>query len=338
MTVLVGCVLVVGLLWLVGRATVPYVEFVPGPTFDTLGKDPTGKDVIVVTGAPATSSTGQLRFLTIGGIRNLTLLQALVGWWRHDDAVVPRELVFTPGETEQQYDQQNAEDFANSQSAAASAAEIALGYPLKVTVKEVIAGQPAVGKLQVGDLIRTIDGQAIDSPDRMVQLIRSKPAGTTLTFGLTRAGKEVTVAIATVADANKVPRVGFSSDATSTAPFSFKVPIENVGGPSAGLMLTLGMIDKIKPEDLTGGKVIAGTGTINALGTVGPIGGIPQKIIAARDAGAQFFLTPEENCAEAVANQEPGLPQVRVANLAQALSALADIRAGRQPPLCPGAH
>jgi PDZ domain-containing protein len=246
-------------------------------------------------------------------------------------------LIIPPGETEDQVDKQNAEDFVNSQSAASTAADVALGYPLTVTVKEVTKGQPADGRLRIGDVITTVDGAAVDSADRLVQLIRSKPVGSTLTIGFTRAGKPGTVTIVTSADDQGQPRAGISAAATPTAPFRFSVPIENIGGPSAGLMLTLGMIDKIKPEDLTGGRIIAGTGTIDALGNVGPIGGIAQKLVAAKDAGAQYFLTPDANCAEAVGANRGGLPLVRVANLSQALNALSAIRAGTQPELCPGA-
>lgn len=336
-TVLIGALVVAGLFWLLSVAPVPYAEYVPGPTFDTLGKDPNGNDVIQVKGAPVTQSKGQLRFLTVGVIPDLTMLQALVGWVSGDDAVIPIELVIPPGETQDQVDQANKEDFANSQSAASTAADIALGYPLKVTVSEVLKGQPADGKLKPGDLITAVDGTPVDSSDRLVALIRGKPVGTTLQLSVTRGSTKLTVPITTVADDQKQPRVGISTNATPTAPFTFTVPIENIGGPSAGLMLTLGMIDKIKPEDLTGGKIIAGTGTMDALGQVGPIGGIEQKIVAAKNAGAQFFLTPTDNCAEAVGAQAPGLPLVRVATLNDALAALADIRAGKTPPLCPGA-
>ena len=130
-----------------------------------------------------------------------------------------------------------------------------------------------------------------------------------------------------------MPRVGFTPELTSSAPFTLDIPIENIGGPSAGLMLALGIIDKIKPEDLTGGKIIAGTGTIDAVGTVGPIGGVPQ-LLAAKAAGAVYFLTPKDNCAEAVANALPGLPLVRVGSLDEALTALEAIRGNRAPQLC----
>ena len=114
-------------------------------------------------------------------------------------------------------------------------------------------------------------------------------------------------------------------------------PITQVGGPSAGLMMALGIVDKLEPADLTGGKIIAGTGTIDTNGVVGPIGGVPQKIVAAVDAGATIFLTPKDNCAEAVSNARPGLMLVEVDSLETALTALSTLRGGGTPTLCPGA-
>ena len=336
-TVLVGAVLVAVLTVLVAQAKVPYVQLEPGPTYDTLGEDDSGKEVIVITGATVSKSAGQLRFVTVGVQSRLTLLQALIGWWRDDEAVVPRELIYPPDQSENEVDRQNAEDFANSGSAAESAALAELGYKLRISVKEVGSGTPAEGKLKPRDVIATVEGVAVDAPDKLLELIRKEPAGTTLTFGIVRDGKEVTVRVPTVAGEDGVPRVGIVPEITSSAPFTLDIPIENIGGPSAGLMLALGIIDKIKPEDLTGGKVVAGTGTIDPAGAVGPIGGIPQKLVGAKDAGATHFLTPADNCAEAVANAVPGLVLARVATLDEALTALGEIRADRRPQLCPGA-
>jgi Lon-like protease len=334
MTVLVGAVLVVVLTILVGRATVPYVQLEPGPTYDTLGVDEDGREIIVVSGAPVSKSNGQLRFVTVGVQPRLTLLQALIGWWRDDEAVVPRELIYPPDQSEKEVEERNAEDFANSGSAAEAAALAELGYKMQISVKTVAPNTPASGKLQPGDVIESVDGVAVNAADKLLEEIRGKPVGTTLTFGVVRKGAKVTVQIPTVAGDDGVPRVGFTPELTSAAPFTLDIPIDNIGGPSAGLMLALGIIDKIKPEDLTGGKVIAGTGTIDPAGAVGAIGGVPQKLVAAKDAGAIYFLTPKDNCAEAVANAQPGLPLVRVASLDDALAALEAIRGGQQPQLC----
>jgi Lon-like protease len=334
-TVIVGAVLIATLTWLALHAQVPYVQLEPGPSYNTLGKDDQGKDVIVLTGATATQSKGQLRFLTIVIRRQLTLAEAIEGWLKGDESVVPEELYFPPGQTQDQIDKENQQDFATSISSAQIAALNKLGYPPLVGVKDVAAGSPADGKLKPGDIILTVDGQKIDTVDTMINELRAKPAGTTFQFGITRDGVAMTIPVQTKDDGG-VPRIGVTPEITSAAKFKISIPIENVGGPSAGLMLTLGIIDKIEPEDLTGGKIIAGTGTIDPSGKVGPIGGLPQKLVTAKSAGATWFLTPKDNCAEGVANQKASLPLVRVSTLDEALTALADIRAGKEPPLCPG--
>ena len=334
-TVIVGAVLVATLTWLALHAQVPYVQLEPGPSYNTLGKDDQGKDVIVLTGATATQSKGQLRFLTIVIRRQLTLAEAIEGWLKGDESVVPEELYFPPGQTQDQIDKENQQDFATSISSAQIAALNKLGYPPLVGVKDVAAGSPADGKLKPGDIIVTVDGDKIDTVDTMINKLRAKPAGTTFQFGITRDGVAMTIPVQTKDDGG-VPRIGVTPEITSAAKFKISIPIENVGGPSAGLMLTLGIIDKIEPEDLTGGKIIAGTGTIDPSGKVGPIGGLPQKLVTAKSAGATWFLTPKDNCAEGVANQKAGLPLVQVSTLDEALAALADIRAGKEPPLCPG--
>jgi Lon-like protease len=338
MTVFVGALFVAALTILVGQAPVPYVQLEPGPTYDTLGKDDASRDVIVVVGAPTSTSAGELRFLTVGVVPQLTLLEAIRGWINGDDAVVPRELIYPPDRSEEQINEQNKEEFAKSQSSAEAAALTKLGYPMRISVKEVSPGTPAEGVLQPGDVIVSVDGTAVGSSDeKLLGLIRGKPVGSTLAFELLRGGQPVTVQVTTIAGEGGAPRVGFTPELTSSAPFTIDIPIEGIGGPSAGLMLALGIIDKIKPEDLTGGKHIAGTGTIDVDGKVGPIGGVPQKLVAAKRDGATIFLTPIGNCTEAVANAKPGLLLVKVDTLDAALSALEKVRAGQQPELCDGA-
>jgi PDZ domain-containing protein len=119
-----------------------------------------------------------------------------------------------------------------------------------------------------------------------------------------------------------------------SAPFDVKIDVADVGGPSAGLMLTLGILDLVGDDDLTGGAVVAGTGTIDAQGKVGPIGGITLKMVAAKDIGAELFLVPADNCSEAKGVAAPGFPLARVASLDDALKALTDFEAGRTPATC----
>src|SRR2546423_3523056 len=331
-TLLVGAVLVAMLI--VGSfagVRVPYVALTPGPTWDTLGTDH-NKDVIQLSGGTASKSKGQLRMVTVGVEDQLTLWDALRGWLSGDDAVVPREVIYPPNQTQQQVDQENAQEFKVSQNAAIVSALRELGYPVHVVVKEVTAGLPAVGRLAVGDQITSVDGQAVTSAQKLTTLIRGKPSGSTLTIGYLRGGAAGTTTI-TTADKDGGPRIGVQIDEDQPSPYHVTISLDNVGGPSAGLMFTLGIIDKVKPEDLTDGLDVAGTGTIDEEGAVGPIGGIPQKMRGARRAGATVFLAPAGNCAEAVANAVPGLKLVKVGTLDDALHALDTLRTGGTPPL-----
>lgn len=329
-TVLVGALITFVLTMAAVYAPIPYVILKPGPTVDTLGKDKDA-DVIQISGTDVSSSAGQLRLTTVGVQPEPNLVSAILGWFDGTEAVVPRELIYPPDETEEQVDQRNAEEFQNSQSSAEKAALVELGLPTHVTVQTVTADGPSVGKLQVADIITAVDGTPVTSAPGLTDLIRAKPAGTERALTVTRAGQTVAVAI-TTQDREGQPRIGVEIE--EKAPFQLAIKLDEIGGPSAGLMFTLGIIDKLKPEDLTGGKIIAGTGTIDADGNVGEIGGIPQKLVGAKRAGAEVFLVPEGNCAEAKQNAVDGLPMFKVATLDDALTALDALRAGRTPELC----
>ncbi|HEY0699298.1 MAG TPA: PDZ domain-containing protein [Micromonospora sp.] len=331
-TVLLGALITALLSIGVLAAPIPYVVLGPGPTVDTLGKED-GKEVIQVAGQATSTSAGQLRLTTVGVQPETKLLSALAGWISDDQAVVPRELIYPPGQSEKQVDERNAEEFAASQSSAETAALRELGYPVQVTVKSVTADGPSAGVLQVGDVIDSVDGQPVSSASKLTELIRAKPAGTVFNLGYTRAGTQGRATV-TSRTRDGSPRIGIEIEQKQPHPFELKIDLGDIGGPSAGLMFALGIIDKLKPEDLTGGRIIAGTGTIDDEGRVGPIGGIPQKLVGAKDAGAQFFLVPADNCEEAVRNPQPGLPLIKVHTLDEALTALETLRAGGQPARC----
>jgi PDZ domain-containing protein len=333
LTVLVGAIVVAVLAVGIFQAPVAYVTLGPGPTVDTLGADD-GHPVIEISGASTSTSTGQLRLVTVSVASEPNLLGALSGWLDGEEAVVPRELIYPPDRTQQQVDERNEQDFKDSQSSAETAALRKLGYPVRVLVSEVVKDAPAQGRLAVGDEIRSVDGQPVTSTQKLQQLVQAKPAGTALTIGYVRGGKPASVSITTVNSDGDKPRIGIGVENEQPHPFTIKIDLEKIGGPSAGLMFSLGIVDKLDPADLTGGKLIAGTGTIDDEGQVGPIGGIPQKLVAARDAKASLFLTPDENCAEALANAQPGVALVKVTSLDDALAALAAVRAGREPALC----
>ncbi|MGK5742638.1 YlbL family protein [Micromonospora sp. URMC 103] len=331
-TVLLGALLTALLSIGVLGAPIPYVVLGPGPTVNTLGTE-NGKEVIQVSGRATSTSAGQLRLTTVGVQPSVKLRSAIAGWFSDDEAVVPRELIYPPGESQEQVEKRNAEDFAASQTSAETAALRELGFPVQVVVKSVTAGGPSVGLLKPGDVLTSVDGQPVPVAARLTELIRAKPSGTALTIGYTRAGTPATARV-TSREQDGHPRIGVEIEQRQPHPFNLSIDLEDIGGPSAGLMFALGIVDKLTPDDLTGGMVIAGTGTIDDEGKVGPIGGIAQKLVGAKHAGAKVFLVPADNCAEAVRNPQPDLPLIRIGSLDEALKALETLRAGGQPTRC----
>ncbi|HEV2344709.1 MAG TPA: PDZ domain-containing protein [Actinocrinis sp.] len=326
---------------------VPYAEMTPGPTFDTLGSYQ-GTPLITVSGHQTYNTTGQLRMVTVGVSSQdyqMPLGTALIGWLSSDQAIVPKETIYPPGTTQQQSDQENAVAFTDSQDAAITAALAALGIKptgSEVVIASVTAGTPANDKLQPGDIIKSIDGTPItaggdgDAGLNEVQAaVQKVTPGQQVTFEVSRAGKDQTVTTSTVKNSQGKAAVGIAVQTESTFPFNVDIQLNGVGGPSAGMMFALGIIDKLTAGgDLTDGKVIAGTGTIDASGNVGAIGGIQMKTIGARRDGATVFLAPADNCADAKANLPSGLELVKVSTLQDALNALTDIREGKTPPSC----
>jgi PDZ domain-containing protein len=314
---------------------VPYVAQVPGPTFNTLG-DIDGKPIIEIQGRKRNDVEGNLNLTTVGvGRGGLSLVQAVRGWFDSEVSVVPEDSVYPPDKTEEQTRQANREQFLTSEQAAETVALGHLGYPEKVVVQGVPDDSPSHGRLEEEDAIEAVDGRPTPDAHALDTVLSSIKGGSTVTIAYTRLGKKGSTSVATkTADDGTGARLGITILDQPSAPFDVDIQVEDVGGPSAGLMLTLGILDLVGDDDLTGGSVIAGTGTIDAEGAVGPIGGIPLKMVAARDIGAELFLVPADNCAEAKAAPDPGFPLAKVASLDDALKALADHRAGRTPATC----
>lgn len=333
LTVLLGAIIVTLLAVGVTSAAVPYVVLDAGPTVNTLGEYE-GATVIQVTGTDTSRSAGELLIVTVGVRSGTTLPMALRAWFDDERAVVPREMIYPSDQTEEQVEERNAEDFARSQTSAETAALRQLGYPVQVTVTGTLDAGPAAGVFKDGDVITSVEGAKVTSPQVLRDLITAHPVGTALRVGYTRDGETGTVTLTTVAGEDDASRIGVEITAKQPHPFELAFELDRIGGPSAGLMFALGVIDKLDPEDLTGGRVIAGTGTIDDDGNVGAIGGVPQKLVGAGKAGAAVFLVPADNCAEAVANAVPGLTLVKVDTLEGALDELAAVRAGQAPTTC----
>lgn len=337
LTLITGAALLLALIIGGSQLPVPYAELGPGPTLDTLGVDQSGKEIIQLTGRTEDKTSGHLNLTTVSVRDRLDLLGALRGWLDPERAVVPREEIFPPGQTQQQTDQKNTEDFVDSQNSAELAA-LAYLKLTKVVVSGVPDGSPSKGKLAAKDVIVAVQGTKVGDTVALATVLGATKPGTTVTVTYDRGGKTGTAQVTTAggtSDGKTRAVLGVNVTLASTAPFQVKIGLDDrIGGPSAGLMFALGILEKIGPQDLTGGRFVAGTGTINVDGSVGPIGGIPLKLIAAKHKGATAFLVPADNCAEASRKPPAGLKLVKVDSLTSALSALTALRAGQPTPAC----
>ncbi|MFJ1863285.1 PDZ domain-containing protein [Streptomyces sp. NPDC088097] len=333
---------------------VPYSEMSPGPTVNTLGES-RGEQVLSISGHKTYPTTGHLNMTTVrvtGADFNMNLLEAVYGWLSDENIVVPHENLYPDGKTEKQSTQENAEEFSQSQESAKVAALKQIGIPVsaRVIVSTVVKGSPSEGTLHAGDVIKDVDGAAVTEPGDVAKLVTKHKPGEPVVFTVVpaaeaaeaeKANREPTATTKVTVTAGKAPDdnraiVGIRAGTDHTFPFPIDIKLADVGGPSAGLMFALGIVDKLSPENLTGGKFIAGTGTIDDAGKVGPIGGIQMKIIGARQAGAEYFLTPAENCASAATHRPDGLTLVKVSTIDDAAKALAKIGKGDTAalPLC----
>ncbi|MFW3171052.1 PDZ domain-containing protein [Geodermatophilus sp. CPCC 206100] len=331
----VGAVLLVVFGVLGAALPVPYVAQVPGPTVNTLG-EVEGEPVISVEGRERNDVEGELTLTTVGVSRaGLSLVEAVLGWFDDEVSVVPEESVYPADRTEEETREANREAFLTSEEAAETAALAALDYPVKVVVRGLADDSPSEGRLEEGDALESLDGRPTPDAATLDAVLASIPGGTPVTVAYTRLGERGTATVTTrAAEERDGSLLGVLIREQPSAPFDIDIRVEDVGGPSAGLMLTLGILDLVGDTDLTGGASVAGTGTIDASGTVGPIGGVQLKMVAARDIGAELFLAPAGNCADALATPQPGLTVARVATLDDALQALEDFRAGRTPEPC----
>ncbi len=318
---------------------VPYVILGPGPTLNTLGRDSTGKPLITISGHRVYPASGHLNMVTVtyqGGPGNeFNVFTALRGWLNHSEAVVPESELFAPGQSQQQVQQADQAQMTGSQQTATAAAlhQLGIGYKSVAGVASTEKGMPAAGVLRAGDLITALDGQPVTGATQLTSLIKAHAGSGALRLTIVRSGVTRQVQI-TPRLVNGRPVLGVVVQPQYQFPFNVQISIGNIGGPSAGMMFALGVIDKLTGMDLAGGRFIAGTGEISAGGAVTPIGGIQQKMVGARNAGATVFLAPAGNCADTKGTVPAGLRVVKVSTLSGAVSALQAIKAGRSVPSC----
>lgn len=309
----------------------------PGPVEDALG-------LTDVTGARTYGSAGEMLLTTVAVEPHLDLVEWVSGGFDPRIDVVPRDRVFPPDTGEDDVRRENEVLMRSSQMDATLAALSYLGYDLDAAhdgaeisaLSDPTSVEP--GQLEPGDVIVAVDGEPTLDNTAVGAAVRSHEVGDTIEITFRRGGRERTTEIELIAspDDPDRPIVGVLLMSHLDLPVEVDIDAGKIGGPSAGLSFALAIVDELGEEDLTGGAVVAGTGTIDPEGRVGPIGGVTQKIVGSlqrEDAPpATVFLVPRGNLDEArAAPVDRELLLVPVDTLADAVDALRDLNAGRTP-------
>ncbi|TLP77220.1 YlbL family protein [Nesterenkonia sphaerica] len=307
----------------------------PGPIFDTLS-DIDDQPIITVDGAETYDTEGSLALTTVyvNGAPTSTVRvpDAIRGWLAPSVDLTPQELIYPSGTTEEEVRQRNTAAMASSQELALAAALEHLGvdYAVELSIMDFTEEAVAAGtheSLAAGDILLSAGGEEVTGIEGLRQVVNDA-AGEPIELTLVRDGELIEVEAPTYQEADGEYYVGILLGSEFEFPVRADIQLEEVGGPSAGLMFTLGIIDTMTEDSLTGGEDWAGTGTVDPDGKVGAIGGIAQKVAGARSQGAEHFLAPRDNCDELDGRLPNGLEVYGVDDADQAVEILAAVRDG----------
>ncbi len=312
----------------------PYAIEEPGPTYDTLAsKD--GVPLVAIDGAPTYDSTGELRLTTVslstGDKRVFTVGRVIEAFISPKSTVAPVERVYRSPQEQEQEAKQSADDWISSQESATVSALEASGVVVPATMKvaSILDTSNAKSLLKIGDVITAADGETLVSYSDLTRALQARKPGDSLTLTVERGAKSVDATFDLIAAEDGRALMGISIDPIFDLPIQVKVDIDRVGGPSAGMMFALAIMDKLTPEDELDGAKVAGTGEIYVDGKVYPIGGIQYKLNGAREAGADYFLAPAENCPDVIGHIPAGLSVYAVNDLTDAYAAIVAIGQGK---------
>lgn len=343
-TLLAALIPVVLLVVVGGRVTVPFVSMGPGPIFNTLGEtqvrgedgSSTMRPVVDVEGTDVDPTSGELNLTTVAVRDQLNLFEAISYWFSGRDGVVPRSQVYPADRSTDEVREENSSAFSESESNAEVAALRQLGLPTAVSVASVSNDGPASGVLEADDELVALDGQQVSSGKQVQDIIGGKHPGDRVAIEYRRDGTVGTadLVLAPRPHADDRGYLGIVPTVVPKVPFDVTFHLEDIGGPSAGMMFALALVDKLSPGELTGGTLLAGTGTIDPDGNVGPIGGVQYKVTASRDAGASAFIVPTQNCSLAKDANDGAMTLIRVDTLADAVHGLEQLNRGETPATC----
>ena len=335
---------------IIGTSFVPsdYVIERPGEaTPDVLGTIEIEGSPVSLIDIPSQTTyptTGSLHMLTVSTFGNRerqpSWFQVFQAWIDPTQEIVPLDEAFPDGQTTEESEDLSAAMMQQSQQSAIAAALSATGYGYETTVSvgAVNPDGPSVDLLETGDVITAVNKEPVVDTIGLRTLIAESGTEKPLTLTVTRAGAPVDVVVTPVLSTGDDPQPVVGIEAATNLVFPFEVTIEqgDIGGPSAGQIFALGIIDKLTPGALVDGLAVAGTGTITPTGEIGPIGGITQKLYGAERAGATIFLAPASNCEDIAAGSVPdGLDIYAVSTLADSLYVLNTLTSGASSSLLP---
>ena len=334
-------ILVVALIAAVFLVPVNAVIEAPGPTWNVLDNGSSSdQDVLKVSGTETYPTEGALRMTTVSvsGCPGypVTTADLIAAWFSADKRIVDRNEVCPQDQSAEQVEETGKAQMTASQDSAVIAALVETGKAgaMHLTVTEVTEQQTST-EIQAGDVLETITPQGgqtttLASFSQLRELMTTIPEGTRVTLGVRRGDQKASAALTTIApqEGTTGSLLGLSLKISVDSPVEATFGLSDVGGPSAGMMFALGVVDEITPGSLTGGKDISGTGTIDMTGQVGPIGGIQQKMAGARESGSTFFLAPASNCNEVTGHEPKGMQVFAVNTLHEAVAATEAIASG----------
>jgi PDZ domain-containing protein len=314
---LVGSLFIVGaLIMAIWNLELPYLAFSSGPVSDAA-------DAIVASEVEVFPPEGELLMLTVVS-QDVNLFEAMIAGLDPTIDLVPKQAYRQPDESDEDYRKRILQQMDDSQNRAITVALEHLGYemiPTDVLITEVMPDKPAAEVLQIGDSIDSLNGVEIVRSTDLTDVLDGLRPGDLVEIGVTREGSAETVEVE-LAERDDPPggaMIGITVGELSEPPFPVSIEAGDVGGPSAGMMHALAIIDTLTPGEMTKGHIVAGTGSIGYDATVGAIGGIRQKVVGAEAAGAEFILVPKDNYETALTAPRDSIEIVPVATLQDAI-------------------
>jgi len=322
---LIGVLFVVGVGGVIAwNIELPYLAFSAGPVSDAA-------DSVVAEGVDVYPPDGELLMLTVVS-QDVNVFEALIAGIDPTIDLVPKAALRRAGESDEAYRNRVLQQMEDSNFRSIFVALDYLGYemvPTEVVINEFVEGVPAESVLELGDTIIAVNGVAVAQVDDIRQVTEGMSVGDILEMTVDRGGVEVEVDVelAEREDEPGVPMIGVVLGELTEPPFPLSIQAGDVGGPSAGMMHALAIIDTLTEGELTKGHVIAGTGTIKVDGTVGNIGGIRQKVVGAEAAGATYILVPQGNYDSALTAERSTIEIVPIATIDDAIEFLEKLEA-----------